>query len=266
MKSHLLLPLLAGALVPLSAYSQTQGVPFQQLQRQIDQLRERIHSLETTRPNGQLCPEGQFVTGFSTTGAIVCAAPGSVTPPPPPPPPPPPAPIPESWKAAFQQALNGAAGVDVPLDFPQQTQQVPGVGAVTYDFLRYSLAVGTAQIVQPSPTTVTVQIPVPSASVVIAASLDSPFFPTPVSADVTVTTSGVVSVQLTVVMTTTGASRLGSVSAVTLVPVAVNVDGLGAFGLLADFVEPSIKDQVLTAFEAQLTEFLNDMLPLLPDF
>lgn len=265
MKSYLLLPFLAGALVSLSAYSQTQGVPFQQLQRQVDQLRERIHSLETTRPNGQTCPEGQFVTGFSTTGAIVCAVPGAVTPPPPPPPPPP-APIPESWKAAFQQALNGAAGVDVPLDVPQQTQPVPGVGTVTYDFLRYSLAVGTAQIVQPSATTATVQIPVPSASVVIAASLDTPFFPTPVSAEVTVTTSGVVSVQLTVVKTTTGASRLGAVSAVTLVPVAVNVDGLGAFGLVADLVEPFIKDQVLNAFEAQLTGFLNDMLPLLPDF
>ena len=263
MKSYLLIPLFAGALMPLSAYSQTQGVPFQQLQRQIDQVRDRVHTLETTSPNGKTCPQGQFVTGFTTVGTIICAAP-TVTPPEPPPPPPPPAPIPEGLKLVLQQLLNGATGEDVPLQVPAQTVALT-LGTLTYQPLRYDLGLGTVVIAQASPTTATFHVPVPLVSVDFAATLD-PVIGSPISSDVTLTAVGEAQVQVSIVTTASGASRVGNVNALTLLPSSLSITGLEAFGSFASVIDFAIRSAGPAAMERELRNLLNQIVPQLPEW
>ncbi len=68
----------------LAKDNQTNGSPFQEIWEAIVDLQEQIENIVSTPgpPAGQVCPEGQFVTGFDENGNIIC---GSIQGEPPPP-------------------------------------------------------------------------------------------------------------------------------------------------------------------------------------
>jgi hypothetical protein len=238
------------------------GVPFHLLQRQLDKLRERVQALEAQSPAGQVCPDGQFITGFSSTGSILCAAPGGT---PTPPPPPQIVPIPDSAKAALQQALNSLAGQNLPLLAPVQTQEFGG-GTFTWQPLTYDLAVGTIQVTQPSATSAIIQLPIPNIAVDIEARYRNPGIFFDQSGTIVASASGVAVVQVTIVTTPSGARRIGSVTAVDLIPTSLNISGAGIFGPVVNFVIDHLQGQLVAAAEQLLLGLVNTLLPLRPDF
>jgi hypothetical protein len=57
-------------ILPSTAMAQLpQGQPFQEIQEQIDQVNSDLNSFR-----GYTCPEGQYVTGFTQSGNVICSA------------------------------------------------------------------------------------------------------------------------------------------------------------------------------------------------
>jgi hypothetical protein len=85
--------------LPITVLAQVpKGQPFTDLQQQLDQVNSKLNALL-----GQSCPEGEFVTGFTTTGALIC---GNV--------PPPPAPVQTTYTMACERCSDevGLCGTD----------------------------------------------------------------------------------------------------------------------------------------------------------
>jgi hypothetical protein len=235
------------------------GVPFERLQLQVDTLRQRIQTIEATRPAGQVCPAGQFVTGFDTAGHILCASvTGGGTPPPAP------NPIPNSFQMLLQQAFNAIAGQNVPIQSQPSTNVVNGI-TVTVQPLQYSLTPGTVQITQTSATSAQIQIAIPNFSIDIV--VNATILGISMTGNFTISASAFATIDTTIITTSSGNRRLGVVMGVDVVPGSISVSGNPPdIAVLLQQMAPFLASVFRTEIEAKLIDTANGFLPLLPEF
>lgn len=265
---------LASLLFPLSVHSAqpaansgAQGVPFQNLQEQIDALGARVQALEAAKPAGQNCPTGQFVTGFNNAGVILCA-PASVSTPPTTPPTPP-APIPQAVLDELRQGILALAGQNIPFQVSSPTTTNGGIFVLTTLPKTYSLTFGAVSFTQPSAVSLAVQILVPAFSITTEVSFSSALFGSGSGTLTIGTNNAVVNLTVSVVDTPGGLRRLGAVGTVSIVPGNVLIDG----SLGTPTVDAVIR-QNQSVIEARIVAILADglrdratqVLGTLPDF
>jgi hypothetical protein len=262
----LVVPLSVDA-APPAANAGAQGVPFNNLQEQIDALAQRVQALEAASPAGQACPPGQFVTGFTGTGAILCApADGSK---PPANPPTPPAPIPQAVLDALQQGILALAGQNVPFQTSSPTTTNGGIFVLTTLPKTYSLTFGAISFTQPNAVSLAVRILVPAFSITADVSFSSSIFGSGSGTLTIGTTNAVVNLTASVVDTPGGLRRLGAVGTVNISPGDVFIDGT-----LGSPAVDNVIRQNLSVVEGRIASILADgirdratqILSTLPDF
>jgi len=262
----LFLLLISASLPAFADRDDDRGKPFDRLQEQIDKLRQRIQTLEAASPAGQICPPGEFVTGFNSAGAILCATPTAGTPTPPPPP----APIPASFQLALQQAFNQFAGQGLPVPPNPPLTQTSGQLTVTTQALSYDLAIGAVQMTQSSASAAAIQIIVPNIAVNLAAT--TTLNGVTRSGTVTISSGATVTINVTVVTTPGGTRRLASVTAIDLVPGPLSATGsdpnIVSIFQQAITVSPQIAQFLASNGEQLLSAAMDQfqVLASLPDF
>jgi hypothetical protein len=242
------------------------GVPFDRLQKQIDQLRQRIDALEAASPAGQSCPSGQFVTGFSSAGAILCAtANGGGTPTPPPAP----GPVPQAVLDALQQAILALGGQEIPLQGTPVTSGVPGLIDITTVPRTYGLTIGGITFSQPNAASLAIQVLVPSFSLLGDVTVTSSLLGNGSGTLLLTATNMVVNVILRIDDRPAGMRRLGAVTSVAVSPGTLSVTGTLGNAALDNAVRQQLSASgtlIVNTAEQGVSDAITRVLPTLPDF
>jgi hypothetical protein len=241
------------------------GVPFDRLQKQIDQLRQRIDALEAASPAGRSCQPGEFVTGFSSAGAILCAAATGGTPTPPPGP----GPVPQAVLDALQRAILALGGQEIPLPGTPVTSGVAGLIDITTVPRSYGLTFGGITFSQPNAASLAIQVLVPSFSILADVSVTSPLLGNGSGTLGLTATNMVVNATLRIDDTPAGMRRLGAVTSVVVSPGTLSV--VGSLGNTA--LDNAVRQQlsasgtlIANTAEQGVSDAISRVLPTLPDF